>query len=306
MSASVLNILIKALALILAVLLWFYVIAQKDYEKELTLPVTEIDFPENLGLVSGMPDSLTVKVFAEGRKLFGSTWKRAGLRLKATRLRRGLNNLDLNLETVSLVRSEDVTLLELVGPASAQVHLDRIDSTFKPVASRLALVLADGYAAVAGTEIVDPKSIMITGPTYLLGRVDSIYTEQKILDNVKKPVEIFLKFDIPDSLSLTPAEDSVLVKVIVDEIITRKFEDFALTVRNNRRSNRVIIDPEKASLEISGPKIIIDSLTAEDIRLWVTPTITEGDQRVTPEIELPANVSLKRIEPDSIRVLVEK
>ena len=53
MSNSAINILIKLIAILLAILLWFYVVSQKDYEYELTLPVTEVDYPDGLGLVSG-------------------------------------------------------------------------------------------------------------------------------------------------------------------------------------------------------------------------------------------------------------
>ena len=80
MSGSALNILIKILAILLAILLWFYVVSQKDYEYELTLPVTEVDYPAGLGLVEGMPDSLSIKIFAEGQKLLSNNWKRAGLK----------------------------------------------------------------------------------------------------------------------------------------------------------------------------------------------------------------------------------
>lgn len=305
MSGSALNILIKILAVLLAVLLWFYVISQKDYEYDLTLPVTEVDYPSGLGLVDGMPDSLSIKIFAEGQKLLGSSWKKAGLKIKANRLRRGVNNLELNLETVSLVRSEDITLLDLDGPALVQIHLDRIDSTYKPIVSRLAVAPAEGYSTVIGSEKVEPGQIMISGPVFLLGRIDTIYTEQKIIDDVKKPVDISLKLDIPRNLTLTSDTDSILVSVAVDKVVSREFKDLAVAVNKTGQRKRVIIDPEKVSLEISGPKSVIDSLNDSDLKVSVTSTATPGSSWVKPLTELPANIQLKKITPDSIRILVE-
>jgi hypothetical protein len=235
----------------------------------------------------------------------GRDWKKAGLKIKANRLRRGVNNLELNLETVSLVRFEDITLLDLNGPALAQIHLDRIDSTYKPIVSRLAVAPAEGYSTVIGSEKIEPEQVIISGPVFLLGRIDTIYTEQKIIDNVKKPVDISLKLDIPRNLTLTSDTDSVLVSVTVDKVVSREFRDLAVVVNKTGQRKRVIIDPEKVSLEISGPKSVIDSLNDSDLKVSITSTVTPGSSWVKPLTELPANIQLKKIIPDSIRILVE-
>ena len=211
----------------------------------------------------------------------------------------------MNLETVSLVRSDDINLVELNGPSLIQVHLDRIDSTFKPIASRLAVIPDDGYAIISGSEKMEPDRTMITGPAYVLGRLDSLHSEQKIIDNAKKPVEIYLPLEIPDSLSIQSAVDSVLISIEVDKIINRKFENFTIEVREIKPDQRVIIDPEKISLEISGPKAVLDSLTDQDLSVWVAPSETNGDVWIAPEVNLPNGVNLKSLQPDSIRVLVE-
>ncbi len=299
------NMLIKATAFLLAVLLWFYVISQKSYEKELTLAVKAVDFPEGLGPVTGLPDSLTVKVFAEGQKLLSNDWKRAGLRLKATRLHRGVNNLELNLETVSLVRSEDITLTELLGPTSVQVHLDRLDSSYKPIASRLAVVAANGYAVVFGSEVMEPRQTMVTGPAFVLGRIDSVYTEQKIIDNIKKPIDISLALEIPDTLPVTPSTDSVSFAVQVDKLASRRFENFPVEIGRRTSGHRVIIDPEKITIDVEGPQSVIDSLTESEFKARVFPAASADNEYAIPEITLPENVKLVRVIPDSIRILVE-
>ena len=72
MPGTITNILTKVIALLLAILLWFNVVSKKQYEADLTLPVTEVDCPPGLTPVTGVPRSLAVKVMAEGRKLLRS------------------------------------------------------------------------------------------------------------------------------------------------------------------------------------------------------------------------------------------
>jgi len=84
MSGSILNVVVKLTALLLAFLLWFNVITEKQYEHEVRLPVTSFEFPPNLGAVTALPDSLNVKVASEGKKLLRTTGSRPGCGLKAS------------------------------------------------------------------------------------------------------------------------------------------------------------------------------------------------------------------------------
>ena len=61
MSATVINMLLKLTALLLAALLWFNAITQKQYEYDFSLPITTVDVPSGLAVANDMPKSLTVK-----------------------------------------------------------------------------------------------------------------------------------------------------------------------------------------------------------------------------------------------------
>jgi hypothetical protein len=302
MTGSVLNILIKLTALLLAVLLWFNVITEKQYEYELTLPVTEIDFTPGLGPVSELPGSLTVKILAEGKKLLRNDWKKAGLRIKATRMKRGTSNLEINPETVSLVRSEDISLLDLTGMVSIPVQLDRIDSVLKPVASRLAVIPADGYMIVSGKEEMTPLQIQVIGPGLLLKRIDSIFTEQKIIDGVDKSVHQVLNLESPSGTTIILSYDSAIIDIVIDEIKSKRFEEVPIKLARNRSNQRVIVDPDQITIDISGVGSIIDTLTNEHIRAQVDIGSQSGF--VVPDVILPTNVELIKIIPDSIRILI--
>lgn len=304
MKGSVLNIILKLLAVALAILLWFNVITEKQYEYELKLPISDFELPSTLVPVTPLPESLSVKVLAEGKQLLRSDWKHAGLRIKATRFVRGQNTVDFNLETVSLVRSENVTLLDIPVTTPAVVRLDRLDSVYVPVASRLAVIPNDDYMVVTGSEQVTPPGVWVIGPVQTLRGIDSIFTEQKILDGTDKPVRAELKLEIPDQISVRLAQDSVTALVAVDKVREREFHNIPVAVRPEGTVRRQVVDPGRVAITIRGPAAVIDTLSADDVDIFVEPVGDGKGQYLKPQAQLPPNVTSVRITPDSVRVIV--
>jgi hypothetical protein len=217
MTVSAAKITMILTAVLLAILLWFNVVSKKQYEYELTLAVTSIDLPSTLAPVNPMPESLTVRILADGRKLMRNDWKEAGLRIRASRLKRGTQTLDLNLETVSLVRPDRVTLLELLGPGSISVNLDRIDTVLRPVVSRAEIIPEDGYAIVPEGTQISPRQTLVIGPGLLVKQIDTIYTEHRVMERVKGPVHLPLDLVEPAGYYIRLGHDSATVDVQVEK-----------------------------------------------------------------------------------------
>lgn len=304
MKGSVLNIILKLLAVALAILLWFNVITEKQYEYELKLPITDYELPSTLVPVTPLPESLSVKVLAEGKQLLRSDWKRAGLRIKATRFVRGQNTIDFNLETVSLVRSENVTLLDIPITSPVIVRLDRLDSVYVPVASRLAVVPDDDYMVISGEEQIKPWRVWVIGPVQTLRGIDSVFTEQKILDGADKPVRAELKLEVPDQMSVRLAQDSVTALVAVDKIREREFDGIPVAVLPDGIVRRPVVDPGRVAITIRGPAAVVDTLSSDDIDIFVEPVGEGKSQYLRPQAQLPQNVTSVQITPDSVRVII--
>lgn len=311
MSTSTVNFVIKIIAVLLAIFLWFNVITQKEYEHRFDLPVTEIDLPPNLGMMNNLPESLSVVVVAEGKKLMGGDWQKAGLRIKGARLKRGLNRLEINPESVVLVRGEEVELRDLPGIATIEIRLDAMDSILKPVASRLAVVPSKGYVVVH--ETVDPIKTMVTGPAALLRQIDSIYTEQKIIDDQKKSISLRLALEIPAGMSFTIAHDSAQVETRVEALKTRQFENIIVKSSGawrpgsaRMRPGQCIIDPDRVTLKVTGPESLIDGLKTQDIQVTIEIPTATFDGYLVPKINLPVGILLASVSPDSLRVVVNK
>lgn len=302
MSSPFSNIFLKITAVLLAILLWFHVVSKKHYDYGITLPVTEIDLPAGIGPVSGFPDSLVVRVNAEGKQLLRTDWKKAGLKIKATRLRRGINNLELNPETVSLVRAENVTLLDLPGAGSITIQLDRLDTLQVPIASRITAALNGGTMYVAEKVVLTPNRTRVIGPAALLSQIDSIPTESKVLTNGDSAHTMYVKLQPPTGIRVQ--DDSVLARVLFEKAASRRFEPLPVTMGRNRLGGRVKIDPDRVAVDIRCPETIIDTISSSAIKAQVNNDDSIRDGYLKVNVTFPRRCTLLRVIPDSVRVRI--
>ena len=298
------NIMTKVIALLLAVLLWFNVVSKKQYEANLTLPVTEVDCPPGLTPVSGVPRSLAVKVMAEGRKLLRSDWKDAGLRIKATRMRRGVNTLELNLETVSLLRTEKVTLIELPGAGPISIQLDRVDTLTKPIASRLVVHSAAGSSTLPAPPRLVPSRTRVIGPSALIEAIDSIYTESRTVDFSSDTMQFKLRLIRPAGEAVKLGNDSVMVTLVPDRMTSKPFHNIPVVLESNPQGRRATPVPDRVTVEVRGPQRVIDTLSSSSIlaRVRNDSVATAASRKV--EVSCPSSCLISRVTPDSVRILV--
>jgi hypothetical protein len=304
MSGSMLNIVIKLAAILLAVLLWFNVVSQKQYEYNISLPLKVFELPEDLAAITTWPESLMVKVYAEGNILLRNDWKEEGLRLRGGRLKRGYNNFIFNLETVALVRSEGINLLEIVNSPEARVQLDRIDSAYIPITSHLAVVPDEDYMIINGSLSIEPSRVMITGPASVLREIDSVFTEAKIIDNVDEPVSYKARLEVSSDAQITFGQDSAIVSIIIDRKISRRFDSVQVGFDKAISGKTIIFDPSKISVVVNGPESYFDSLAISSLIAQVDLPTNAVEGYVIPRIAVPLNFSIEKIIPDSIRVVV--
>lgn len=304
MSSPVTNILLKITAVLLAVLLWFHVVSKKQYEYDITLPVTQFDLPTGVGPVSGFPDSLAVRVLADGKRLMRNDWKKAGLKIKGARLRRGINSLDLNLETVSLVRAENVTLQELPGAGTITVQLDRLDTLDAPIAARITVAPERGAMYITGAVNLTPNKTRIIGPASLLDQIDSIFTEPIILQNGDSVHNIYLKLQPPAEAGLRLLTDSILARVSFERAVTRRFEPLPVVLGRNATGGEAVFEPDRVAVDLRCPEAISDTLSSSAVRVRVHNDggIREGYLKV--EVSYPRQCTLIRVVPDSVRVRI--
>ena len=303
MPGSLLNISIKILALVLAIFLWFNVITKKNYEYEITLPVKSIDLPADLAPLTPLPDSITIKVSAEGRKLLRADWKRSGLRLRGARLKQGYNVFEPSLESVILIQPDDITLVELINAQPFRLQLDTIDSIHVPVATRVTATSAEGFVVRRALARLSPTRVLVIGPASHIVQIDSIINEPRTFDRLNSSGDYPLSLLRPPGPSVTIIPDTVVLSLPIEPASTRVFDSVVVSAAGMERKRKTLCEPSWVAVEVTGPKSLLDTLSAGAVSAHLTVPTPDPPGYAVPEITVPDEVTVSAIRPDSVRIV---
>lgn len=304
MAAPFENIGIKLVALILGLLLWFHVATEKDYHNEVTLPVSEVLLAEDLTLSREPPDSLTVSVSASGKQLLRQGWRRRGIRINANKFSPGRHRLGLSTTNVSLVDpGGEVVLEKVVSPTSVELNVDRIAVDTVPVTLDLTPLTDEGYAVKSISE-PEPSEVAITGPRSIIGSFQAVFTESRTLSKLRNSVELKLRLVAPEGHGIEVDPDSVRATVEVVPVRTRVLEDVPVAVFNAPVDSTVATSPTTAQVTVTGPPADIDELPPGALVLSVDYTEATPNGYAPLRYDAPVGIKIKRIEPDSVRMVV--
>jgi YbbR domain-containing protein len=170
------NLRYKILAVLLATVIWYFVVGEERAEIGLTVPLELVNIPRNLIVVNNVTQAIDIRI--NGPKSLVRALSMENLRksLDLSQARRGTVSFSISPEGIPLPRGVKITR---ISPTQAVVVLQNLvvkNVTIKP---RLVGKPAPGFEVV-GSEI-NYDQVQIAGPQDVLDNLDSLYT---------KPVEI--------------------------------------------------------------------------------------------------------------------
>jgi YbbR domain-containing protein len=304
MAAPFENIGIKLVALVLGLLLWFHVATEKEYHHEVTLPVTGVLLTEELTLSREPPDSLMVAVSASGKQLLRQGWQRRGVRINANKFSAGRHQLTLSTANVSLVDPDgEVVLDKVVSPTSVNLVVDRIAVDTVPVTLDLTPLTDEGYA-VKSISKPEPARVAITGPRSIIGSIQTVFTESKTLSKLRNSVELTLPLVSPEAYGIEVDPDSVQARIEIVPVRTRIIEDVPVAVFNAPVDSTAVANPPYVQVTITGPPEEVEDLPPGSVVLSADYNDITEDGYVPVDYDVPVGIKVKRIQPDSVRIVV--
>lgn len=187
----------------------------------------------------------------------------------------------------------------------------------------LPIVQSGGYrdVAVKVETIGQPVSgyrvtnIIISPPTVTLFSSDPQtvaempgYVSTQLLDltEIDDDIEVRLALDLPEGVTIVGEEQSVQVQVGIAAVETSISLSVPIDVTGLGPGLEAVVSPESVDVFLSGPLPILDSLTPDDIIVFVDLTGLEpGSHLVGPQVELLSDrVVQEGINPDTIEVTI--
>lgn len=298
------NLWTKLAALLLAFLLWFHVATDKTFQYEANLKLTQIELVDEISLSAPPPDEFKIIVSATGKRLLRSDWKKAGLRLMVDRNRPGRAKITFDKNNLSLMKADDIELINIISPRDVVLEFDRKIQKKVPIRSTLTIIPDQGFIRNKDDSLV-PYQVTITGPRKLLNTIDSIETVSEYVEGIRNNLSMRVPLVYPDIYGLEIFPDTVSYFVNVTPIKSRVFSDIIIQLINgpSQSDSVVSIQPNNLEIRVGGIPAVIDSLKPEMFFATVDYQQFDSLGYAPIKITLPKTISIISQSTDSIKLI---
>jgi YbbR domain-containing protein len=167
------NLSLKLISILLAVILWYFVISEKGGETAISIPLDFRNIPTSLIIIKNPEESINVRISGPATLLRGLSPKRVKAIIDLSNARPGVAQFAIQPEQITAPRGLKVTM---VSPASIVLRFDRLLSKNLPVEAILVGKPFEGFK-ITGVPI-DPPAVEIVGAQNELRRLKRISTQE--------------------------------------------------------------------------------------------------------------------------------
>lgn len=267
------NVGLKFLSLVLAVTVFLLINTDKDREKTVKVGV-KYEYPADKVLVSDLLDDVRVTLKGPWRRLRDL---RDGDLKPITLDLRNAPTADVGITADLITDLPPGFEVMSINPHSIRVAFDKRVEKLVEVSPVVTGSAKHGYV-VAEIKAV-PPTVRVRGGERLLAALTSIRTTDVSLDKRTDSFEELAELAAPDGVVIDPTQRIGVHVRIVEELVTRKVPDLAVTVGGDGVDPaKWSIAPAQIEVTLTGPLLDIES-AKRDMKATVKLTPTESRPR---------------------------
>lgn len=302
------------ICLFIASILWFLNALSKNYTTDIAYPVKYVNMPKNKFIINEPPRKLQLRVNAHGFTLL-----RYKLRLAFSPVVLNISQImeenkvtaggSYNIQSASILDnisrqiSSDINIMN-VRPPTLQLIFDSLESRFVPVVANLDIQYLSRFNQAGNIKII-PAFAEITGPRAVIEQTDTIFTNRRLIKNVKSDIEKEISLDIPDKITVDPRK--VMVRIPVDEFTEQSFT-IPLVIKSLPPDLKVRLFPQEAEVSFSIGLKQFSEVTPDNFSIYVD-WVESGNGIVTLPIrinDIPEGIKSLKISPLHVEYLIER
>lgn len=253
------NFRLKAIALLMALLLWVGVNSvDSELQVIVDVPVELVNLPDELAIADEWQGTIDVRLRGSAQRFRDIRAGQIGPRIDLSHASAGENIIPLSAEDLRIPLGTEV---ESIVPRDIRVVLEERVVAAVPISSVVEGEPATGYEVTG--KILDPSTAWVSGPR---SRVDALDHVQTQMVNVAGREDSFTQVVAlrsgDDFIELTSDREAELTIVIHEKAINMQVDGVPVAVINS--DFRVDINPEEIGVVISGPPSILEGITIEN------------------------------------------
>lgn len=287
---------LKLLALVCAVMLWFYAEAEKNplIDMQFDVPVQYINQSEDYVAENGVQ---SVRVTVKGKEV-----ELSGLRSDDFAAVVDLSNAEVGtgeykIQVEAPGRAERFTW----QPAKTTLQIDRMQTKTVPVRVRTTGVVPDG-SQLSSTEVV-PDTVTIRGRSAQLKDIADVETESIDISSLKEGAVLEAALHIPDGITVQGAQ-KVAVRFVVQP--ERSRINAVIALRNVPDGMTADLHQTSADVTVTGNADLLTSpQELNQVQLYVDCSGLEAGQHTLPvKVEYYGQLTVQQITPHQVTVML--
>jgi len=301
------NLALKIIALVFAVIIWSYASGEGMAKLTLRVPLEVQVQNEKMTITQGANKMLRVVFQAPKNDLaLLSEEDVKAIRVIKGRVNTGEYSFQISKGDFRLP-SENISIQEIY-PKVLRVTLDDVVSRKLKVKPVIQGEPAIGFSFTDSDVLVDPNTVLVTGPKSKIEKMDSIKTTLIDIVGRMQSFKKKVKLDLPSGFSESVNTNGVEVIVpLVAQFSSKTYENIPVKVLGiPEKTFSVFLDPSIVTLTLKGPLRILEELKDEDLMAYVEITgRKKGKYNLSLQLNVPKDLSLKDEQP-KIRVILEE
>ncbi len=274
----------KSAILAVAVILWFSINLEKDFETTIQIPIKITNLKKGRVLLNSIPRVANVTIKGKGKVLFFS--KIASSLYFELDLSNLLHKKTFKINQSLFVNqsSEEIKLVSIQSPHNVDVELDAYRVKYVPVVLRSFYTLEPGYLP-SGKIRITPESVFVSGPLAKVREIDSLYTEAIVDSSLNKDWKFNANLLLPDTSAVTYSHKTIQVFQKISKKGTNSFKCLVQLI-NAPENKEIVIDPVSVSIDVFGPVDTLYDLDQNDFTITANfLQLNEFDKTIKIEVK---------------------
>ena len=296
----------KLLALSFAITIWIFAPSPDKNnltEMQFPLPVSYINLPKNLEIISDPLQSVTVSVEIPSNEIQKARPSMFQAVIDLEDATSGDHTFELNPKIIKVQDGINVNITQ-VSPSSMDLIFEGIIEKIVPIKPVFVGDVAKGYVLEKVT--MEPESVTIRGPKSITEKIEQLETKAINIDQAYSHYELQVQLSLAKGITVEPKQDWYIANIrIGSEPVDVRFLEIPVGIVNQTYVTR--INPKRFNVLLRGPRSLMDNLTKEDIQAFIDlEGLKPGNYKIdAPTLRIRPEIKIKEIWPP-IRVWVKK
>ncbi len=280
----------KLLALLLAVLFWFFIASGREGYREIEAPVELEGVPEGITVNGPEPEKVYLRVAGKGRDLFGLRAADFKVVINVAGKDAGVYPVGLTTSDVVYSGDADVTVEEILSEKSVIVQLERRVTRAVPI--KVDFMGSPRAGFYVGMPEVQPPKATLYGSVTVLDKVRAVSVAVDA-EGRDAPFAAEVPIRAPAGITLVGADEAV-VSVPVGPGSRRSFGGVPVSVRGAERG-AYELRPAEVSVTLEGEAGRLEAM--ETVSAEVYP---RGPGKYPVRVNVPDYVTLIAVTPGEV------